>query len=228
MTFALARVPLARLARTPRGWLPVIGWALLAIAVALAGRARGTTTGADHVLRGSFPMLVIPLLTYGMVSAVLGGVGMRGAIQGLVAIGAQPRRAALASVIVAVAASAVVCGVLAAVVCGLAHGAQDPPLGRDLVTSLWVSALGGATYAAYFCAGAAIGKGAARGFFLAFDWIVGAGAGAGALLTPRGHVVSLLGGRHVAELSQRASSVMLVALLLLFVLASVALTKRHG
>lgn len=227
MTFVLARVPLARLARTPRGWLPVLGWTFLAIVVALATRGRGTTTGADHVMRGAFGVLVIPLLTYGMVSAVLGGFGMRGAIKGVVALGAEPRRAALASVLVAALASAIACGVLGTIVCGVAHGAQDPPLARDLVTSLWVSALGGAAYAAYFCAGSAIGKGTARGVFLAFDWVVGAGAGAGAMITPRGHVLSLLGGHHVAELSQRGSSVVLVVLLGTYVLVALALTRRH-
>lgn len=227
MTLVLARVPLARLARSRRGWLPILGWTLLAIVAALVARSHGTTTGADHVMRGAFGVLVIPLLTYGMVSAVLGGLGLGSAIRGVVALGAAPRRAALASVLVAVVASAIMCGLLATIVCAVAHGSQDPPLARDLPTSMWIGALGGATYAAYFCAGSAIGKGTARGFFLAFDWIVGAGASVGAILTPRGHVVSLLGGHHVAELSQRASSVLLVVLLGIYVTATVALTRRH-
>ena len=118
------------------------------------------------------------------------------------------------------------CGVLAALVCVLAHGSQDPPLASDLPTSLWVGALGGGAYAAYFCAGSAIWKGKLRGAFLAFDWIVGSGAGFGALFTPRGHVLSLLGGVPCAEISQRASSAFLVVLLAAYAAIAVGLTRR--
>lgn len=226
MTLLLARVPLARLARTRRAWLPIAGWTLLAIATAVVARARGGGTGADHVMRGAFGVLVVPLLTYGIVSAVLGGAGMRAAIRGVVTLGAAPRRAALASLLVAAGASAIVCGLLAAIVCGLAHGAQDPPLTRDLPTSMWIGALGGAAYASYYCAASAIGKGLVRGAFLALDWIVGASAGVGAVLTPRGHVMSLLGGHHVAEISQRGSSVLLVVLALAYAALTLQLTRK--
>jgi len=226
VTAALARVPLARLVRTRRGWLPIVGWAALALVVAFVARTRGGGSGADHVMRGPFGALVVPLLAYGIVSGVLGGSGLRHSVRGVVTLGAEPRRAALASVLVAVGVSALACGALAAVVCALAHGPHDPPLARDLPTSLWIGALGGAAYGAFFSAGSAIGKGYFRGVFLAFDWLVGAGAGVGALLTPRGHVLSLLGGPHVAELSQRASSIALAALLVVYASLAVMLTKR--
>ena len=226
MTLLLARIPALRLVRTPRAWMPIVLWTLLAIVIALSARARGATTGSDHVMRGAFAFLVLPLVAFGVVGAVLGRSGLRGGIRGVVALGAAPRRAALASVVVAMASSAALCGILAAVVCALAHGSQDPPLAIDMAVSLGVAALGGGTYAAYFSAGAAIGKGNARTVLLALDWIIGGGAGAGALVTPRGHVTSLLGGPLCADLSQRSSSVMLVVLLLAYAGLAVLLVRR--
>jgi hypothetical protein len=225
MTLVLARVPALRLLRTRRAWLPIVAWALLAIVSALVARARGSS-GADHVMRGSFAFLVLPLVSYAIVGAVLGGAGLRRGIRGVVALGAEPRRAALASVGVAVVSAAVACGVLAALVCAVAHGSQDPPLASDLPTSLWIGALGGGAYAAYFCAGSAIGKGTMRGVFLAFDLIVGAGSGFGALFTPRGHVQSLLGGPLCADIAQRASSIALVAIVLAYAALALLLTRR--
>jgi hypothetical protein len=226
MTLLLARIPALRLVRTRRAWLPIAAWTLLAIVIALSARARGATTGADHVMRGAFAFLVLPLVSYGVVGGVLGSTGLRGGIRGVVALGAPPRSAALASVLVAIASSAALCGALAAVVCALAHGSQDPPLALDMAASFGVAVLGGATYAAYFSVGAAIGKGSARTLLLALDWMIGGGAGAGALVMPRGHVTSLLGGPLCADLSQRSSSVMLVVLLLAYAGLAVLLVRR--
>jgi hypothetical protein len=226
MTLVLARIPALRLVRSPRAWLPIVAWAAFAVVLAVSAHARGSTTGADHVMRGAFSFLVLPLIAYGVVGATLGTTGLRRGIRGVVALGAPPRSAALASVLVAVGVSALLAGVLGAVVCALAHGSGDPPLASDLVTSLWISALGGGTYGAYFSAGSAIGKGAMRGVFLALDWIIGGGAGVGALVTPRGHVTSLLGGPLCADLSQRTSSMLLVVLLVAYAGVAVALVRR--
>jgi hypothetical protein len=226
MTLVLARIPALRLLRTPRGWVPIVGLSLLALFVSLAARARGSTSGADHVMRGSFAFLVLPLVAYGIVGATLGRAGLRRGIRGAVMLGAAPRSAALASVLVAIVTAAGLCGILGAVVCALAHGSHDSPLASDLPASLGISALGGATYAAYFSLGSAIGKGTMRGVFLGFDWILGGGAGIGALITPRGHVTSLLGGPLCAEMSQRASSVLLLVLLVAYASFSVLLVRR--
>jgi hypothetical protein len=226
MTLVLARIPALRLLRTPRAWAPIVAWSLLAVVFAVSARARGSTTGADHVMRGAFSFLVLPLIAFGVVGATLGATGLRRGIRGVVALGAAPRSAALASVLVAIATSALLSGVLGAVVCGLAHGTGDPPLASDVAASLWISALAGGTYGAYFSAGSAIGKGTMRGVFLALDWIIGGGAGVGALITPRGHVTSLLGGPLCAELSQRTSSVLLVVLLVAYAGVAVALVRR--
>lgn len=226
MTLALARVSALRLVRTPRAWLPIAAWTALALASAFAARSQGSTTGATHVLRGAFAFLVLPLVTYAVVGATLGRSGLRRGIRGVVALGATPRSAALASILVAMLTSALLCGILATLTCALAHGSHDPPLSADLPTSMWVGALGGAAYAAYFSAGSAIGKGTMRGVFLAFDWIVGGGAGVGALISPRGHVTSLLGGPLCADLPQRTSSVLLAALILAYGALAVLLARR--
>ncbi|MBX3186355.1 MAG: hypothetical protein KF819_05035 [Labilithrix sp.] len=226
MTLTLARVPALRLIRTPRAWLSVFVWTVIAIASAVVVKSQGSTTGADHVMRGAFGVVVLPLVAYGIVGSALGGAGLRRGIRGVVALGAAPRPAALATILVALASAALVCSLLAGLVCVLAHGAQDPPLSRDLPTSIWIGALGGAAYAAYFSAGSAIGKGAMRGVFLAFDWIVGAGAGVGSVFVPRGHVTSLLGGSLAADLSQRTSSVFLAVICAAYVALALLLTRR--
>lgn len=226
MTLLLARVPALRLLRTPRAWMPIAAWTALAIVTALVARSHGSTTGATHVLRGAFAFLVLPLVAYAAVGATLGKSGLRRGIRGVVALGATPRSAAFASIAVALITSAALCGLLAALTCVLAHGSHDPPLSVDLPTSAWVGALGGAAYGAYFSAGSAIGKGTMRGVFLAVDWILGGAAGAGALITPRGHVTSLLGGPLAADLSQRTSSALLLVLILVYGALALLLARR--
>ncbi len=227
MSLPLARQPFARIVRSRRAWMLVAAWSALAIVSALVVRARGQTSGADHVLRGGFSRFMFPLLTFAVVGAVIGAAGMRKSIRGIVGLGARPRSAALATALVAAGACAVVGAILFAIVCVVAHGPADPPLGSDLFASTWIGALGGAAYGAYFSAGACIGRaGSGRGVLLAADFLIGGSAGAGAVFTPRGHVLSLLGGPLCAELSQRASSAMLVVLVIVSLGIVAALARR--
>lgn len=227
MVVLLARVPALRLVRTPRAWLPIAAWVAVALVAAIAARSHGASSGASQVLRGTFAGLALPLLAYAIVGASLGNTGIRKGIRGVVALGATPRDAALASIAVAVLVSTALSGALGALSCVVAHGSHDPPLALDLFASLWVSALGGAAYAAYFSVGSAIAKGTMRGVFLALDWIVGGGASVGALLTPRGHVVSLLGGSLCAGLPARASCVVLVVMVAVFGALALRLARRR-
>jgi hypothetical protein len=131
----------------------------------------------------------------------------------MVAFGAQPARAAAASIAVAAACCAVVGAGVAAIVAVVAHGIADPPRLHDATVSAYVGALGGAAYAAWFSLGASFGRrGGGRVALLVVDWILGANGGAGALLSPRGHVRNLLGGAAPMDLSQRASAAVLVIL----------------
>jgi hypothetical protein len=217
---AMSRVPLMRFLRLRRLRVPIALWAIFAVAIAAFGG------GTDRVMRGAFGALVIPLLSYAVVSAALGGAGLRVACRGLVALGAPPVRAARATVLVAMAVSGAVCAVLAALVCILAHRPGDPQIASDVVGSAGSSLLGGVAYAAFFSAGSAFRTGALRGLLLVVDWLLGSSGGFGAVLSPRGHLLSLLGGARCYDLSRRTSSVFLVLLSVVFFAAAVRLARR--
>ena len=134
---------------------------------------------------------MLPLTAFSIVSTVLAGGGLRHAVRPLVAFGASPARVTLTTVTAAVLVTALVTGALAGAVAAVAGSAQP---GADLVTSTWVGALAGGAYAAWFCAGSSFGaRGGGRAAALIFDYLLGAGTSAAALLSPRGHLRSLLG-----------------------------------
>ncbi len=222
MIAALLRVPSARLARLPRSSVPVLAWSALAIGAAIVSR-----NGADHVLRSTFGFVALPLLVYALVGAALGPSGaLRGSLRGSVALGGAPRSAAFATVLFSVVASAVAAAVVGALVCALAHGETDPPLASDLPATAGIACLAGAAYGAYFCAGAAIGKGTMRSVFLAIDWFIGARGGLGSVFTPRGHLASLLGGPLAFELPRKTSSLLLLLLVAIYGATAIALARR--
>lgn len=228
MTPVLARLPLARLTRTPRAWLPIAGWLALAVVVAILARSSGSSRVADHVLLGAYGALALPLLVYAVVTATLGGEGLARAGAPLVAFGAKPAHAAVAAVAVAAAASAALGALLAIAVAAIAHGASDPPLARDLATSAWIGALGASSYAAAFAFGASFGaRGFGRSAVLVVDWLLGSGNGAASLFTPRAHLRNLLGGSAPLDLSQRASIALLVLLALLYAALAVLRVRRQ-
>jgi hypothetical protein len=223
---ALARIPLARVTRSPRAWLPVAGWAALAVAAAFVARAQG---GAyDHVITGTYGSLVLPLLAYSVVGAALGARALGPSCASLVAFGAPPARVALATAAVAMVATAVVGAVVAAFVAVVAHGSSDPPVVLDALTSAWVGALGGAAYASLFSFGASFGRrGGGRSALLVVDFLFGAGSGVPALVVPRAHLRNLLGGTAPMRLPGFASAIALVVLTAFF--AALALRRaRRG
>jgi hypothetical protein len=65
-----------------------------------------------------------------------------------------------------------------------------------------------------------------RGAFLAIDWVIGVGRGAGAVLTPRAHVRNLLGGVAPLDFSQLASAAALVILVATCAALTVLLSRR--
>ena len=220
------RLPLARLTRTPRGWAPILAWVILAIASALVLRRSGMS-GTGGALEIVFGQLALPFIAFAVVGAVLGRDGLARSTRAFVVFGASPARVALATIGVAVAASALVAGVLGASIAALAHGASDPPIARDALTTAWVAALGGAAYAALFSAGASFGKrGGGRLAALVVDVVLGSGTGAAALFVPRAHLRSLLGGDAVMGLPGRGSAGVLVVLGGLFVAVAVGRSRR--
>jgi len=191
----LTRLPLSRLARSRRAWIPLLAWSAFAIPGAVLARRGGAARGADEALLGAYGAIALPLLVYGLVAAVLGGNSLARSGVSLVSLGASPVRVARATVLVALLASGAAGGVLAVAVAVLAHGSADPPLVRDLAMSAEIGALGAAAYAAYFTFGASFGaRGLGRSVLLIADWMVGVGRGSSAMLTPRAHLRSLLGG----------------------------------
>lgn len=224
-TRLLVRAGFVQLVRTPRAWTSAAMWTAFAIVAALVAKSGGVTSGATHVLRGSFADFVLPFVSFSVVGAAVGEGGLARSVRGYTLLGAGPRDAGLARVLVAIVASSLVCAVLAASVCLLAHGATDPPLIRDLPASFGVGALGGAAYGAFFSVGSAVGKGGLRGFLLAFDWLtIGTSLEA---LVPRGHVASLLGGPPCADLSPRVSSAILLLLGVAYLaLAALVMPRR--
>jgi len=223
----LAELPFARLARTPRAWIPVTAWSLFAFAAALLLRRGSPSGSASEALQSVFGALALPLLAYAVVGAALGGDGLARGARSLVAFGASPTRASLAEVLVAAAASAVLASIVGVLVAVFAHGPSDPPLARDALTTAWIAALGGAAYASFFALGASFGKrGGGRAWFLVLDWVFGASHGIVGIVTPRAHVRSLLGGDAVASCSNAESSVMLVVLAVAFTSAAVARTRK--
>lgn len=229
MIALLARASILRLRRRPRAWVSPLAWLAFAVVVAAFARVRHAVHGADDVLPDTVGTFVIPLLAFAAVSAVLGEGGLRRATRGYVALGARPASAALGTVAVAVALSAALGAAAAGLGAILAHGPSDPPLWLDAPLSLVVGALGGAAYAALYCAGASLTEGgAARGIFLALDFVVGGAPGPLGVLFPRGHLLALLGGAPTLDLSRRASSVALVLLLAVYLLVVVRFSRRRA
>ena len=226
MIGALARPAVARVLRTPRPLLAMGAWCALAVGFAAATRARGVAHGADHVLVDAYGALVLPLLAYTLVGAVVGARGTLGAATAqVVAFGAAPVRAAAVTAGLAVLACAGMAAALAAAVAAVAHGASDPPVAGDALASAWVGGLGGAAYAAWFAMGATLGRrGGGRTVLLVVDWALGVGHGAVALVAPRAHVRSLLGGAGPMDLSGHASAAALVVI----TVAALAIAVRRG
>jgi hypothetical protein len=212
----VAALPLSRLTRVPRAWVPVLAWAALAVVSALVLRRSGTsaTGGALEAIFGGY---ALPLLTFTVVGGVLGGDGLARSTRPFAAFGAPPAGVAAVTVGVAVVASALVAALVGAAVAALSHGSTDPPLALDALTSAWVAALGAAAYAAFFSFGASFGRrGGGRAVALVVDWVLGASTGAAGLPVPRAHVRSLLGGDAVMALSGRVSALALVAIVVVF------------
>jgi hypothetical protein len=227
VTAALLRLPVLRLARSPRAWIPPTAWSVLALGFALAARSDGAPNGADHVLVGAFGALFVPLLAYALVGGVLGGRSLAGSTAPVVAFGASPARAAAVTIVGAIGACAMLAAGLGAAVAAVAHGVDDPPIAHDAVATAYASALGGAAYAALFAMGASFGRrGGGRTVLLVADWLLGSGDSVVAAMTPRGHLRNLLGGAAPAQLGERTSAAVLVALALVFVLVATARARR--
>ncbi len=208
--------PLARIVRNRGGRWALLPWIVFAIVLAVV--SRGRSDGASHVLVGSFARFVMPLLSFSIATAVVGKGSLVEALAPLTTLGASRERAGLTIAFGSMLASAGTSAFLGAMVVIVSHGTSDPPLVTDVVNTLWICALGGAAYGAYFSAASTLFGRFGRSAFLIADFILGGGSAVSSLFVPRAHIRSLLGGAHALTLSQRWSAVALVALTIAFVL----------
>ncbi len=224
MMAALYKLPIARLGRSWATLLAAVAWTLLALVPALSVRRH--QGHAYTALSGAFSEITLPLVVFGLTGRVLAGGNMKDAIRPLVGLGAAPAQAAVSMTTTAMLAGALAGALQGALVAAVAHGPGDPPLAWDVLTSAEVGALGGAAYAALFAFGSTFGGAVGRSVLLGADWVLGA-SGSGALLFPRGHVRSLLGGELAGfAMSQRASFGALMVLTGLFGAMAVGRTRR--
>lgn len=209
MILAISRIPFLRLARTPRAWFAIAGWMAVAVGFALALRF-ADRDGVDRFLLDLWAPIAMPLLAMAIVSGAMGPEGTRAFARSVMPFGARGALVAIASIGSSAIASAIACAVTAAIGVVLVRGTTP-----DLAIAIWVGALGGATYAAYFALGSAFGpKGSGRGFVLFANWFLANAGTAGTCLSPYAQIRSLLGGPKAAEWSQRASSGILVGILI--------------
>jgi len=225
---SLGRLPAARILRSSRVWITLGAWCSLVLAFAGVARLEGWAHGADRVLGSVYGALALPFIACALVRAAFGGRSMISSTAPLVAFGASPWRAALASIGVATMATALLGAGLAALVALVAHGVADPPPGRDAIVSAYVGGLGAAAYATWFALGTTFGRrGGGRILFLALDWLLGAAGGATALATPRAHLRNLLGGVSPMNMSERSSAIALVTLAAFCAVLAARLARRR-
>jgi hypothetical protein len=206
----------AALARQRIG-APVLAVALLGALVAAAmgavERGHGPVGAPDRSVL-VVARLVVPLVSFAICGAVLGRVRL-GDSAWCVARFGVPRRTVTLGLVggaMAACAAAAALAVLAALAAAYGGG---PGLAHDAVATGWIAALGGASYAACLAVGHGMLRlGRGRFLVLGLDFLFGVGEGALAVIWPRSHLESLLGGSPVLELTQQASSVILGALAL--------------
>jgi hypothetical protein len=221
----LTLLPTLRLVRSPVLWLSAAAFGGLVLLAAWWEHAHASPHGAARAL-DVFASLAAPLVAYGIVAAAAPD-GLVRAGQPLTRLGAPPDRTAVATVFVAMIASALLCGVMGALAVAVGHGAEDPPVVRDVWMTLGLSALTGATYASYFMLGAALVAHAwGRGALLVIDWTLGSGYGVGAALLPRAHVRNVLGGEGPVDVLPSESIIALVLLTTVCVFLIVARVRR--
>jgi hypothetical protein len=93
----------------------------------------------------------------------------------------------------------------------VARGPADPGLLNDVLATSWIGVLSGAAYVTALVGVSAFGRrGSGRAWFLAADFLLGAGSSFLALPWPKAHIRNLLGGVPVLDLSQAAGAVALL------------------
>lgn len=225
-----ARAALARVVR-PRAALGLA----TALAVALAGawleRRADASGAASRALAGTALGLVVPLATFAIVGRALGAREREGRLDDAFAafadLGLSRRALAAGGLTATGAVAAALAALVAGVVAVVAHDSTAPPLTTDVASSAWIAALAATAYVAWFALGATLGRrGGGRGLVLGLDFVLGGAGAPFALVMPRAHAESLLGGAAPLGLPQGASVLALAAITLLATTLAIARTPR--
>jgi hypothetical protein len=194
----------------------------LVVAAAMIERKLASAGATDRALRAAFG-LVIPLLAFSLLVAVTGRAHLADACWSAARFGVPRRTVASGLIGAVVAAAAVGSALVAATAVLVAHGAGGGALVADAFTSAWIGALTGAAYVGWFALGATFfARGGGRFVPLVLDFLVGGGSGITSAVFPRANAENLLGGQPPLDLSQPASSLLLLAMALLLSLAAAA------
>jgi hypothetical protein len=217
-------LPALALVRTPRGLLRVLPW--FAVPLLMRKLLPGGSLDAQVLDVGAF---VIPLLSLAVIAWLLAYSGLHEATEGPFRLG-QPRvRTAAAYVVTGIALSAMCSVVATGMTLAVAPASQLAAGGtkaHEWLTTCPVAALAGAGYGAWFLLGSTFARGNGRSVCFLLDLLLG-GTRMAALLVPRGHLRSLLGGARVADLSPRQSSLVLLVLTLVCAGLAVARSSRR-
>lgn len=200
--------------RLPRGLLGLALSALVVVVFAWAERRAGVASAADRALARVTFGLAMPLAACFILHVACSARRLDRALDVLAGMGLSRRGAALGLL----AGSATLCAALGAVL-GLAtvlvaRPLPDPLLLDDARATLWIGALAGLTYAAWFSLGSSFGaQGQGRLWFLLGDWLLGV-VGTAVFPAPRVFVLGLLGGGSTPHLPLMLCAGLLLALTL--------------
>jgi len=202
------------------GALPLVLGLLLCALSAWLERTFHPAHALDRALvRDSFG-LWLPLSAFAVVRRASAGGRLDSLVRGIVRH-AGNRRLALGGASLTLGGILAVTGACFAGVTVLAaRPSGGVGLARELIVSGWVGALAGACYATWLAFASQLGKRGRRGALLVTDLIFGSSLGAWALPFPRAHVRNLLGGAPLLELTQGASSALLIGSIVLLLAIS--------
>ncbi|APR80660.1 Hypothetical protein A7982_06007 [Minicystis rosea] len=188
----------------------VLGLALVVVA-GIVERRVGSAGAVDRALTATFN-LVVPLLSFAIVSAVTGRQNLRESVWSAARYGVARRDVAFGVILAAALASAAICALSAVLAVVVAQAPGNPPFATDAFTSAWIAALAAAAYTGWFSLGSAFGRnGGVRFLPLVADFVIGGSTGIAGALLPRANAASLLGGPAPLAMTQASSSVILAA-----------------
>jgi hypothetical protein len=188
----------------------VLGAALV-VTAGIIERRVSSAGAVDRALAATFN-LVVPLVSFAIAAEASGRGNLRDGVWPAARYGVARRDVALGTMGAALVAAAALGAAFGALAVLVAHGAGNPALGGDALTSAWIAALTAAAYTGWFALGATFGRrGGGRWAPLVVDFVIGGSTGVAGAILPRAHAANLLGGPAPLGLPQASSSALLAA-----------------